>query len=79
MCEMCPNNSNSTVQGSAECPCDDGFYRLRTEIDLPCTRELDFNSSSHKLFIIGIFGYYNYTFTFKIAVHNDLLHLCATH
>ena len=40
MCEMCPNNSNSTVQGSAECLCDDGFYRLPTEIDLPCTREL---------------------------------------
>lgn len=40
-CLMCPNNSNSTASGLAECPCDDGYYRTPEEVDLPCTRELD--------------------------------------
>ena len=38
-CVVCPNNSNGTVPGLAECPCDEGYYRTPQEIDMPCTRE----------------------------------------
>ena len=37
-CQSCPDNSNTTDNGSIICPCDDGYYRADYEdATFPCT------------------------------------------